>query len=81
MCVRLHITLDDELVAGLDRRLGPRRRSAFIARAVERALADEQRWEAILASVGAIDDDEHPWDEDAAAWVRAQRRVDERRVG
>jgi hypothetical protein len=77
----LHITLDDELVAGLDRRLGPRRRSAFIARAVERALEDEQRWEAILAAVGAIGDDEHPWDEDAAAWVRAQRRADERRIG
>ena len=29
--MRLHIALDDELVAELDRRAGPRQRSAFIA--------------------------------------------------
>lgn len=81
MCVRLHITLSDELVEALDRRLGPRRRSGFIASAVERALEDEQRWESILAAVGAIDEAGHEWDVDPGAWVREQRRADERRVG
>jgi predicted transcriptional regulator len=81
VCMRVHITLSDELVELLDRRVGPRRRSAFIARAVERALEDEQRWDAILATVGAIPDAGHEWDADSAAWVRTQRRSDERRVG
>jgi len=35
--VRLHITLDEEVVRELDRRVGPRRRSSFIAEAVTRA--------------------------------------------
>lgn len=81
MCVRLHITLKDELVRELDRRLGPRRRSAFIARAVENAIDDELRWELIESSLGAIPDEGHEWDEDPASWVRGQRRADKRRVG
>jgi metal-responsive CopG/Arc/MetJ family transcriptional regulator len=80
VCVRVHITLDDDLVAALDERVGHRRRSAFIARAVERALEDEQRWEAILGAVGSISDEGHDWDDDPAAWVR-QQRADERSLG
>ena len=45
--MRLHITLDDTLVRELDRRVGNRRRSGFIARAVEAALDGERRWELI----------------------------------
>jgi hypothetical protein len=79
--MRLHISLEDELVAELDRRVGKRRRSAFIARVLRRTLDDERRWDEILASIGAIDDEGHEWDEDPAGWVRAQRRGDPRRVG
>ena len=79
--MRLHIHLDDETVRELDRRVGPRRRSAFRERAVERALDDERRWELIESAVGAIPTHGHEWDEDPAAWVRAQRRADPRRVG
>ena len=79
--MRLHITLRDELVRELDRRVGPRRRSSFITRAVEQALDDERRWELIESSLGSITDNEHAWDDDPAAWVRSQRRTDERRVG
>ena len=79
--MRLHIRLDDELIKELDRRAGPGRRSAFIARTVERALADERRWEEIEASLGSIEDRDHAWDADPAAWVRAERRGDARRVG
>lgn len=79
--MRLHISLDDGLIAELDRRAGRGRRSAFIARTVERALEDERRWEEIEASLGAIDDSGHDWDRDPGAWVRAERRADERRVG
>lgn len=79
--MRLHISLDDSLVGELDRRVGRGRRSAFIARTVERALEDERRWEEIEASLGAIEGRGHEWDPDPAAWVRAGRRVDAGRVG
>lgn len=79
--MRLHISLDDELVKDLDRRVGPRRRSAFIATAVARALEDERRWELIESSFGSISDHGHEWDDDLAGWVRAQRHADSSRVG
>jgi hypothetical protein len=79
--MRVHITLAEELVRELDRRVGARRRSSFIARAVERALDDEHRWELIESSLGSIADGGHAWDDDPGGWVRAQRRADDRRVG
>jgi hypothetical protein len=79
--MRLHITLDDDLVRDLDARVGSRGRSSFIAKAVRHALDDEHRWELIESSFGVIADEGHAWDEDPAAWVRAERRADPRRVG
>jgi Arc/MetJ family transcription regulator len=79
--MRVHISLDDGLIAELDRRAGRGRRSAFIARTLERALKDERRWQEIEASLGAIGDRGHEWDADPAAWVRSGRREDSRRVG
>jgi hypothetical protein len=79
--MRLHITLPDAVVRELDRRVGPRGRSAYISGAVEQALDDDRRWELLESAVGAIAPDGHDWDADVAEWVRAQRRVDDRRVG
>lgn len=79
--MRLHIALDDNLVAELDRRAGARRRSAFIAALIERGLEDERRWEEIEAALGSLPDTGHGWDDDPAAWVRQQRRGDRRRSG
>jgi hypothetical protein len=79
--MRLHITLDDELVHELDRRVGPRRRSGYISRAVAEALEDDHRWELLESAVGSIADGEHEWDADPVRWVREQRKADERRVG
>lgn len=79
--MRVHITLREEVVKDLDRRVGARRRSSFVARAVERALEDEHRWELIQSSLGAIADRGHEWDVDPARWVRSQRRADPKRVG
>lgn len=79
--MRLHISLGDDLVAELDARVGRRRRSAFIAQTLRQALEDERRWDDIEAALGALSDVEHEWDDDPAAWVRAQRRGDLRRVG
>jgi Arc/MetJ family transcription regulator len=79
--MRLHISLEDDLVAELDRRVGRRRRSAFIGQTVRRALEDERRWEDIEAALDAIPATGHEWDEDPGAWVHAQRAGDARRVG
>jgi hypothetical protein len=79
--MRLHIALDDDLVADLDRRVGPRRRSAFITELIRRGLEDERRWDDIESALGAISDQGHAWDGDPSAWVRAQRRGDARRAG
>ncbi len=79
--MRVHIVLDEETVAQLDRRAGKRRRSAFIEELIRSALDDEQRWDDIEAAVGSIADTDHDWDDDAAAWVRVQRGADARRAG
>jgi hypothetical protein len=79
--MRMHIQLDDQLVAELDERVGPRQRSAFIATLIRRALDDENRWDDIEAALGGLVDRDHAWDDDPAGWVRAQRRSDDRRAG
>jgi len=79
--MRIHITLEPDLLAELDRRAGRRRRSAFIGALIRRALDDEQRWDEIEAALGSIEDTGHDWDEDPGAWIRAQRQADQRRVG
>jgi metal-responsive CopG/Arc/MetJ family transcriptional regulator len=50
----LHIALDDDLVAGLDHRAGPRQRSAFIAELIRRGLENERRWDDIAAAAVGI---------------------------
>lgn len=79
--MRLHITLDDELVDQLDSRVGRRRRSAFISATIRRALDDERRWDDIEAGFGALAGSEHDWDADPAGWVSTQRHGDPARVG
>jgi predicted transcriptional regulator len=79
--MRLHISLEDDLVEQLDQRVGRRQRSTFISATLRRALDDERRWEDIKAGLGALSDTGHEWDYDPANWVRAQRRSDPARVG
>jgi len=79
--MRLHISLDDDLVERLDRRVGRRHRSAFISETVRGALEEERRWEDIEAGLGALAGREHEWDRDPAGWVNAQRYSDPSRVG
>lgn len=81
VAMRLHITLDDDLVKQLDSRVGSRRRSSFISASVRAALEDERRWEDIEAGLGALAGSEHEWDADPARWVEAQRGGDPARVG
>jgi metal-responsive CopG/Arc/MetJ family transcriptional regulator len=79
--VRVHISLDEALVEEIDRTVGPRRRSSYIAEAVRKRLDGDRRWEKIWSAVGSISDSGHEWDDDPAAWVHEQRRADPRRVG
>ncbi len=79
--MRVHITLEDDLVEDLDARVGTRGRSRFIAQAVRQALDDAKRWELIQSAIGSIADGGHDWDDDPAAWVRSGRRSDAARVG
>lgn len=79
--MRVHITLEEDVVRRLDERVGARLRSRFIAEAVKRALDDQRRWEALEAAIGSIPDGGHAWDSDPAAWVRRQRTADARRLG
>lgn len=80
VAMRLHISVKDEVVAELDRRVGSRERSSFIELAIRRALDEHARTEALEAASGSIQDGGHDWDDDPAAWVRAQR-ADARRTG
>lgn len=79
--MRLHIELDDDLVARVDALSGPRGRSSFVRAAVEQAVLQQRRWTDIEAAAGAIADEGHEWDPDPASWVREQRSADARRAG
>ncbi|MGH2602463.1 MAG: hypothetical protein ACRDJ9_24145 [Dehalococcoidia bacterium] len=57
----------------MDERVGTRDRSAFIEKAVRRALDELTRRDAVETALGSIDDAGHEWDDDPAQWVRDQR--------
>lgn len=79
--MRMHIELDDALVAQVDKLSGPRGRSAFVRSAIERAVRQELRWSDIENAAGALGNERHEWDDDPAGWVQQQRRADVRRAG
>ena len=71
--MRLHVHLDDDLVAELDRLAGERGRSAYIEDAVRDRIDRARRWEAIWSAVDSIGDEGHPWDPDPSAYFHAER--------
>lgn len=71
--MRLHISLPADVVAEVDKRVGPRERSSFVEAALRRALEEQARDQALETALGSIADTGHEWDGDPAAWVRAQR--------
>lgn len=79
--MRMHIEMDDELVARIDDLAGRRGRSQFVRNAVVAALEQQRRAALIRAARGSLAATRHEWDADPARWVRRQRRVDEKRVG
>jgi Arc/MetJ family transcription regulator len=79
--MRMHIELDDGLVAEVDQLAGARGRSAFVRAAVEFAVRRQQRRAALESAAGALASSPHDWDDDRASWVQAQRHADTRRAG
>ena len=79
--MRMHIDLDDTLIAEVDEIAGPRQRSAFVRDAVRAAVDQRKRCRLIEGAAGSIADTGHDWDADPAAWVRDQRFGDTTRVG
>jgi len=77
----MHIEIDADLVQQIDGIAGKRHRSQFVRDAVTAALDQRVRADLICSARGVIADHGHEWDEDPAAWVRGQRKADERRVG
>ena len=79
--VRVHIDLDDAIVREIDAIAGPRRRSAFVRKAVREAVERHRRTKHLREVAGLLRDSEHEWDDDPADWVSRQRSGDPRRVG
>jgi hypothetical protein len=67
--------LDDKLVSQVDELSGNEGRAGFIRSAIESAVREALRWRDIEASAGMIENQNHGWDTDPAAWVREQRRA------
>ena len=76
--MRVHISLDEEVVHDLDELAGERGRSAYIEEALRQRLERDLRWRKLKAAIGSIADTGHEWDEDPARWVHEQRRLGER---
>lgn len=72
--MRLHIRIDDGLIARVDQVAGPRARSEFVRNAVRAALENHRRWDLIERAAGTLSAGRHEWDADPAEWVRLQRR-------
>jgi len=75
--VRTHIIMPEDLVADVDRLVGPRHRSEFVANAVEEKLSRERLRRAAMKLGGSLADKNIPgWEstESAAEWVRSLRR-------
>ena len=78
MPTRLHMALEDNLVEETHRRTSSQPESPPIDEPTPNRSEDDRRWNDIEAALGRLPDTGHEWDDDPAAWVRRQRRVDRR---
>lgn len=80
---RTHVVLPKALVDEVDRLVGPRHRSEFLAAAAEKELRHRRLLEAARAAAGSLTGVDIPdWEtsESAAAWVRKLRAADTKRL-
>lgn len=81
MSVCIHVMLPEKLVEEIDARVGPRRRSEFIAETLEAAMHRERFRAALIKAAGSIDLKDYPeWftPEKVDEWVRRSRELDEK---
>jgi len=74
--MRIHITLDDDLVKRIDEQAGPRGRSRYIREAVEGKLDIDARLAARRRAFGSIPDFA-PWM--TPEWISENRKEESRR--
>jgi hypothetical protein len=78
---RTHIIIPEPLVSEIDRLVGKRGRSEFLAHAAEKELRRLQQIKALENVDGAWKDKNHPeLKAGAAHWVKELRRENERRL-
>jgi hypothetical protein len=80
--VRAHVVLPKELVDEVDRLVGHRKRSAYLAAVLAEALKRERLGRALESTAGYLADSHPEWDtpEKVSAWVRELRAAD-REIG
>lgn len=74
--VRTHVMLSKDLLDAVDELVGPRKRSAYIAEAVEARVAHDRFGKALKEAVGILSAEDYPeWEtpEKVSAWVRELR--------
>lgn len=77
---RTHIVIPEQLAARIDRFVGKRGRSKFLAQAAEKELMRMQQLKALEAAAGCWQDKDHPeLKQGAAKWVDSLRQQDEKR--
>ena len=80
--IRTHVVLEEKLIKDIDRLVGPRRRSSFLAEAAEEKLMRYRQIAALKATSGAWKDEDHPeLKQGSAKWVRKIRQESERPKG
>ena len=81
---RVHIVLPDDVLEGVDKLVGPRGRSQFVAEATEELLQRKRLMKALEDLKDAPKDFGPPeWDtpEGTSAWVRSLREESDDRLG
>jgi hypothetical protein len=77
---RTHIVISESLVSEIDRLVGKRGRSEFLAQAAEKELRRLRQIRALENAAGAWKDKDHPeLKAGAARWVKGLRKASDRR--
>ena len=80
MTKRTHVVLPAAVIAGIDKLVGKRGRSAFISELAQRELKIRRQREAIEEAASAWKSQDHPeLANGASAWVRQIRDLDSKR--
>lgn len=78
--VRTHVLLPREIVEEVDKLVGQRRRSQFLAEAAEEKLTRQRRTAALKKTAGVLDPAKYPqWEtpEQVSQWVHDRRVADD----